>query len=118
MLGTSFRSLVMISVILIFTVRSLKLGLMNLVPNLAPAIMAFGLWGLFIGRVGLDVSIIVSATLGIVVDDTIHFMGKYLRAHREHGKLLEGAIRYSFNTVGSALIISSFLYYISKKVLS
>jgi hypothetical protein len=65
--------------------------------------MAFGVWGLFVGQVGLGLSIIVSMTIGIVVDDTVHFLSKYLRARREHDLEPAGAVRYSFNTVGTAM---------------
>jgi predicted RND superfamily exporter protein len=46
-------------------------------------------------------------TLGIVVDDTVHFLRKYLRARREDGLSAEDAVRYAFHTVGSALWTTS-----------
>ena len=46
-------------------------------------------------------------TLGIVVDDTVHFLSKYLRARREKGLNAEDAVRYAFNTVGLALVVTS-----------
>jgi predicted RND superfamily exporter protein len=107
MLVASFGALVLISFILIFALRSLKHGLISLVPNLAPAIMAFSLWGLLVGQVGLGLSVIVSMTLGIVVDDTIHFLSKYLHARRDLGLQAEGAVRHSFNTVGTAMWVTT-----------
>jgi predicted RND superfamily exporter protein len=107
MLGASFGALVLISVILMFALRSFKLGLLSLIPNLTPAIMAFGIWGMLMGRVGLGLSVIAAMTLGIVVDDTVHFMSKYLRARREHNMDAPGAVRYSFNTVGAAMWITT-----------
>jgi len=107
MLGASFGALVLISVILMFALRSFKLGLLSLIPNLTPAFMAFGVWGLTMGQVGLGLSVVAAMTLGIVVDDTVHFMSKYLRARREHDMNPAGAVRYSFNTVGSAMWITT-----------
>ena len=107
MLIGSFLALVLISALLIVALRSVKLGLLTLIPNLVPAFMAFGIWGYFVGQIGLAVSILVALTLGIVVDDTVHFMSKYLRARREMGKDPESAVRYSFHTVGSALFITT-----------
>ncbi len=107
MLGASFGALILISVILIFALRSFKLGAISLIPNMAPAFMAFGVWGLTVGRVGLALSVIVAMTLGIVVDDTVHFMSKYIRARREHGMGPRGAVRYAFKTVGRALWITT-----------
>jgi predicted RND superfamily exporter protein len=51
--------------------------------------------------------VVASMTFGIVVDDTVHFLSKYLRARREQGMDAEGAVNYAFNTVGRALIITS-----------
>ena len=107
MLGASFGALVIISFLLIFALRSFKIGILSLVPNLAPAFMAFGVWGIIVGQVGLGLSVIVSMTLGIVVDDTVHFLSKYLRARREHSMNSADAVRYSFNTVGTAMWITT-----------
>ncbi len=104
--GTSI-ALVLISLILVFALRSLKLGLVSLIPNLAPAAMGFGLWGLLSGQVGLGLSVVMGMTLGIVVDDTVHFLSKYLRARREQGLDPQGAVRYAFHTVGIALVVTS-----------
>ena len=107
MLVASFGALVLISFILIFALRSVKHGLISLAPNLAPAIMAFGLWGLLAGQVGLGLSVIVSMTLGIVVDDTVHFLSKYLHARRELVMNATAAVRHSFNTVGTAMWVTT-----------
>lgn len=107
MLAGSITALVVISMILIFALRSLKMGLISLIPNLFPAAMAFGLWGYVQGNVGLAIAIVLAMTLGIVVDDTVHFLSKYLRARREHGMDAVEATRYAFRTVGVALWITS-----------
>jgi len=107
MLGASILALFLISCILIFALRSLKLGLISLIPNLAPAFMAFGTWGFLVGQVGLGLSVVISLTLGIVVDDTVHFLSKYMRARREHNMNSSDAVRYSFHTVGTAMWITS-----------
>jgi len=107
MLGGTTVALIMISMILIFALRSLKIGLVSMLPNLVPAAMGFGLWGILVGEVGLALSIVTGMTLGIVVDDTVHFLSKYLRARRERGASSEDAVRYAFNHVGRALITTS-----------
>ncbi len=107
MLTGTFLALVLISAILIAALKSWKIGLVSLVPNLAPAVMAFGLWGLTMRRVGLAVSVVAALTLGIVVDDTVHFLSKYLRARREHGMSPADAVRYSFEHVGLAMLFTS-----------
>jgi predicted RND superfamily exporter protein len=107
MLGASFGALVLISAILILALRNIRLGLLSLIPNLAPAFMAFGIWGMLVGQVGLGLSVVVSLTLGIVVDDTIHFLSKYIRARRESNLDPADAVRYAFNTVGTAMWVTS-----------
>ena len=103
--GTSL-ALVFISFVIFLVLRNLKLGLVSLVPNLVPAAMGFGLWGFMVGNVTLAVSIVVAMTLGIVVDDTVHFILKYANA-RKRGETAENAVRYAFKSVGMALTVTS-----------
>jgi hypothetical protein len=103
MLRGTIGAMALISLILIFALKSLRLGLISLIPNFVPAAMAFGLWGYAIGHVGVAASVVTAVTFGIVVDDTIHFLSKYLRGRREHGHNPQQAVRYAFNVVGHAL---------------
>ncbi len=107
MLGASLGALALISVLLVFATRSLRLGLLSLIPNLVPTVMALGLWGFLAGRIGLALSVILSLAIGIVVDDTVHFLTKYLRARRAHGMDAAGAVRYAFSSVGTAMWVTS-----------
>ena len=106
LIGTSL-ALVLISLLLGLALRSFKYGLISLIPNLVPASMAFGLWYFIDGQVGLGLSVVVGMTLGIVVDDTVHFLSKYVRARREQNKNATEAVRYAFNSVGRALWITT-----------
>ncbi len=107
MLLASVLALMLISVLLALALKSWKVGLLSLVPNLTPALMAFGVWGMLVGQVGLALSVIISMTLGIVVDDTVHFLSRYLRARRERGMTPPEAVRRAFNTVGTAIWITT-----------
>lgn len=109
MLWASFGALVLISLVIMVALRDFKLGMISLLPNLMPAFMAFGIWGMTASRVGLALSVMVALTLGIVVDDTVHFLSKYLRARREHGMSQPEAVRYAFNTVGTALLVTTII---------
>jgi len=106
LIGTT-TALILISLLLVFAMRSLKIGLVSLLPNIVPAAMAFGLWGLLVGQVGLALSVVTAMTLGIVVDATIHFLSKYLRARRENALNATEAVRYAFSTVGTAIWVNS-----------
>jgi predicted RND superfamily exporter protein len=107
MLFGSLLALLSISLILIVALKSVRTGLISLVPNLVPAAMALGIWGYLVGEVGLSVAVVVAVTLGIVVDDTVHFLTKYLKARRERGMSVEAAIKETMQTVGVALWITS-----------
>ncbi|MGR9117640.1 MAG: efflux RND transporter permease subunit [Gammaproteobacteria bacterium] len=107
MIVGTMLALVLISLILILAFRSLKLGLISLIPNLAPAAVAFGIWALIDGKVGLGLSVVTGVTLGIVVDDTVHFISKYRRATIEKNLNSEQAVRYAFSTVGVAMWITT-----------
>jgi len=69
--------------------------------------MAFGLWALLIGEVGFALALSVSMIIGIIVDDTVHFLSKYMRGRREKYLSSEDAIRYAFTNVGPALMITT-----------
>ena len=117
LLGTTV-ALVGISLVLIAALRSWRLGLASLVPNLVPGAMGFGIWGLAVGEVGLSLSVVTSMTLGIVVDDTVHFLSKYRRARSELGRSPPDAVRYAFVTVGRALLTTSLVLVAGFLVLS
>jgi hypothetical protein len=70
-------------------------------------VVGFGIWALWDGTVNLGLSVVSAMTLGIVVDDTVHFISKYLRARREGGLEPRDAVRYAFATVGPALVVTS-----------
>lgn len=102
-------ALMLISFILIIAFKSFKLGFLSLIPNLVPAAVAFGIWGIISGHVGMSLSSVIGMTLGIVVDDTVHFISKYQNARIKNGLSPEEAVRYAFSTVGVALWITSFV---------
>jgi len=107
MLISTAIALVAISVLLAIAFRSLKFGIISLIPNLFPAAMGFGAWSLVHGEIGMGLAAVAGLTLGIVIDDTVHFMSKYIRARRELGLNSEEAVVYSFSTVGRALVVTS-----------
>lgn len=104
--GTAI-ALVLISLLLAPVVRSWRIGAVSLVPNLVPALVAYGIWGITVGYVDLGLSVVACMSLGLVVDDTIHFLSKYVLARRELGKSPEDAIRYAFGTVGTAMLVTT-----------
>lgn len=102
-------ALILICIIMMVVLRSVKLGFISLIPNLVPIGAAFGIWGIFHGDVGISVGTATGMILGIVVDDTVHFLSKYRRAIKEKGYSSEEAVKYAFHTVGTALWVTTFV---------
>lgn len=107
MLFAAFTALILISLVMIVALRRLDMGLISLVPNLTPALIAFGIWALFVGEVGLGLSVVTGMTLGIIVDDTVHFMSKYLRFRKSQHMSAHEAIRATFCLVGPAMAVTT-----------
>ena len=109
MLVGTVLALLLISVILGVALKSWRFGVISLLPNLIPAGVAFGVWGLSVGQVGMSISVVIGMTLGIVVDDTVHFLSKYLHARRDKQADAQSAVRYAFGHVGTALWTTTFV---------
>ncbi len=103
MLHGTLIAMSIISLILVLVFKSVRLGLISLVPNFVPGAMSYGLWGHLVGEVNLSASVVAAIAFGIIVDDTIHFMTKYLKARRERGSSSPEAVRFAFSQVGRAL---------------
>lgn len=106
--GTLFAFL-LISLVLVVSLKSLRYGVISLLPNIIPAFLAFGVWSLTIGEAGFAIAVVTSVTLGIVVDDTVHFLSKYVRARREKGLSAEDAVKDSLENVGTALVATTII---------
>jgi len=109
MLGGNMIAVLLIALIMMVALRSLPLGAMSLIPNLVPILMTFGIWAVFVGQVGMAAATVSATSLGIVVDSTVHFLAKYLRARREKNYSRPDAIRYTFQMVGRALVINALI---------
>lgn len=100
-------AVIAIAIILIIALEHLGLGILSMLPNVLPVALALSLWSLLVGMAGMATTIVAASSLGIVVDNTTHFLSKYLRARRERGDSKQQAIRYSFETVGVAIIANA-----------
>jgi predicted RND superfamily exporter protein len=98
-----------IALIMMFSLQSVRLGVLSLVPNGLPILMTFGAWALLVGEVGFSVATVASISLGIIVDDTVHFLSKYVRARDENQLSVEDSIRYAFRNVGVAIVVNTII---------
>jgi predicted RND superfamily exporter protein len=118
MITGSLFALLMISGLLALAFRSVRFGIVSLIPNLIPALATLGMWGVLVGEVNIAASVVFSVTLGIIVDDTTHFLLKYIEGRRKLGLGVEESIRRTFNAVGNALFTTSILLGIGFLVLA
>ncbi|CAI8219416.1 MAG: Uncharacterised protein [Flavobacteriaceae bacterium] len=111
-------ALLLISLVLMIALKSFKMGAISLIPNLTPVIIGFGFWALYLGEINTGMVVVFGMTLGIIVDDTVHFMSKFLRARRELNYNAKDAVIYAFETVGRALVITTIVLVCGFTVLS
>jgi predicted RND superfamily exporter protein len=106
LIGTAI-AFVLIALFLTLFFRSIKFGALSMIVNFLPITSAFGIWAILVGEVGMGVSVVAGMTIGVVVDDTVHFINKYLYARRQLSMNPEDAVRYCFNTVGVAILCTT-----------
>jgi predicted RND superfamily exporter protein len=102
-------AIAVIAIIMMFALQSVRLGSLSLVPNGLPILTTFGAWALLVGDVGFSVATVASISLGIIVDDTVHFLSKYVRARDERNLSVEDSIRYAFRNVGVAIVVNTII---------
>ncbi|MBT6432229.1 MAG: MMPL family transporter [Deltaproteobacteria bacterium] len=106
-LAKSFGSaFFLITILLILLMKNLKIGLVGMIPNLVPIIMAMGLMAVL--GIPLDgfTILVASIALGLCVDDTIHFLHHIRLEHQKTGDI-EEAIHTSFKHSGRAIMATS-----------
>ncbi len=101
-------SLTLITLTLIAGLGSLYFGILSIVPNLLPAAIVFGFWGLLVGTLDPFVMMLFSISIGLVVDDTVHVLTHYLRRRRA-GAASSEASAHAIRTAGPALTITTLM---------
>lgn len=99
-------SLLIITLTLIAGLRSVRYGLISLLPNVMPAVIVFGLRGLFNAQIDPFILMLFSVSVGLVVDDTVHILSTWLRARRS-GVDAEKAMDTAVFRAGPALLITT-----------
>ncbi len=97
---------IVITLLMVIIMGDIRIGLVSMIPNLLPIIMTLGLMG-WVG-IPLDAFtlLIGSIAIGLVVDDTIHFMHNFGRYYQETGDSRE-AVRNTLQTSGRAILLTS-----------
>jgi len=118
MITGTIGAILAIAMIMMVSLQSVKLGLLSMVPNGLPILTTFGAWAILVGEVGFSVATVASISLGIIVDDTVHFLTKYVRARNEQGLSAEDSIRYAFRNVGMAIAVNTIILVVGFMVLT
>ncbi|MCB1152046.1 RND family transporter [bacterium] len=97
---------VVIILMMMLLLRSFTLGLFAMIPNLSPILMGIGIMGLT--RISLDPGTVMigSIAMGLVVDDTVHFLVRMKRKLANGGSIEEG-IAYAMYESGRPIVITS-----------
>jgi predicted RND superfamily exporter protein len=91
-----------ISVVMTIAFRSLRIGLISLVPNVFPIVIVIGSMGWLGVPVNIGTAMIASVSMGLTVDSTIHYISGYQRA-RQHYDVIE-SLKRTNQGVGRALV--------------
>lgn len=95
-----------IFLVIFLVLRSIKIGLLSIIPNLFPIILNFGIMGAFNIPLNTATSLISAVAIGISVDDTIHFLFEYKR-QRDSGRKIPEALDRVMMRKGRAILTSS-----------
>lgn len=99
--------IIAIFVVLAISFRSLAVGAISVLSNALPILSTFGVWALLVGTVGFSVAAVGAVAIGLVVDFTVHFLSKYLRARRDDRRTIADSVRYAFRTAGAAIFATT-----------
>ena len=99
-------ALVVITLIIGLIFRSVRLALVSLVPNVLPIVLPLSVFGLLGVPLHGPAILVSTVALGVCVDDTIHFLTKFVRA-RKAGRSIESALSYVLQESGSAITITT-----------
>lgn len=106
MLNSYGLALALISLLMIFMLGKLRMGLLSMIPNVFPILVILGCMGWFGIPLDLGTILIGSIAIGIIVDDTIHFLHNYGRYHDLYADPM-AATKKTLTSVGRAMLITS-----------
>lgn len=103
-------SILLISILMSLIVKSWKMLIVSLIPNIIPLIFAAALLGYFGIELEAGISIIFAVIFGIAVDDTIHFIARYNQCLAT-GLNVEQSIEQTFKDTGRALVVTTIILF-------
>ncbi|MEZ4578998.1 MAG: efflux RND transporter permease subunit, partial [Desulfobacterales bacterium] len=99
-------TLLVIFVVVLILLKDIRAALLSLIPMMVAVIINFGIMGWFGIHLDIATSIIAAITIGIGVDDTIHFLNTF-RYYRKQAMSVDAAIEKTLQVSGKAIIFTS-----------
>jgi predicted RND superfamily exporter protein len=99
-------ALVVITALMIILIGRFRIGLLSMVPNLAPILLMLGIIGATPLKMNLFTMLVASIAIGLAVDDTIHFMHNFRRYYEQSGDP-KRAVYETLHTTGRAMLVTS-----------
>lgn len=99
--------ILIIFIIISVLFKSIKIGLISILPNIFPLLAILAVIGWFNLGINISTSIVFTIVFGIAVDDTIHFLSRYKIEKTHHST--EKAIINTLNTSGSAISLTTII---------
>ena len=106
MLRSYSTALFVITLLMIMLIGRVRLGLLTMIPNLAPVLFTLGLMGWLGFPLDMISLMTASIVIGLAVDDTIHFMHNFRREF-EAGNEVQDAVDHTLQSTGQALLFTS-----------
>ena len=97
---------VVIALMLMAVLRSVKLGLIAMIPNVLPIVAVLGLMGWAGIPIDLNNMLLASLVMGIAVDDTVHFFYQFRFGH-QRGEDVDRAISAALEHSGRAILATT-----------
>ena len=101
-------AVILISIIMLLIFKNLRMLPLFIAPNILPIALVVGVMGWIGIDIDMGVAIAGAIIIGVAVDDTIHFMVKYVES-RKRGKNLQDSLEYVMSYAGSAIIFTTMI---------
>jgi len=108
MLVSFFSAFGIIFVAVSLLYRSVKAGLITMIPNVIPLVVTLGFMGLFGITLRLSTVVIFAICLGMAVDDTIHYLTRFREELRRTGDYVL-SMYTTLRTAGRAIVLTTLI---------
>jgi predicted RND superfamily exporter protein len=99
-------ALAVITVLMVILIGKVRIGLLSMIPNLAPILLVLGVIGATPFKLDLFTMMVASIAIGLAVDDTIHFMHNFRRYYEQSGDPRQ-AVHETLHSTGRAMLVTT-----------